>query len=81
MEISPRDRDVSSSADALALWLEAGEAPPPYRRLVVVLVGEFDRRTMEALAYSWHIPAQERRALHVATDQEQGLATRRRVDG
>jgi hypothetical protein len=72
MEISPVERGLSSSADEpVAAWMEAGDAPPSHRRLVLVLVGELDRRTTEALAYSWRIPAQERRALHVAIDQEQ----------
>jgi hypothetical protein len=52
-------------------WIAADPAPPEWRRLVLVLVGGFDRRTTDALAYSWRIPAHERRALHVATDERE----------
>jgi hypothetical protein len=47
-------------------------------RLVLVPVGEFDRRAVMPVEQAWHIPATERRALHVVTDEDAAseLATR-----
>lgn len=42
----------------------------PARRLVLVPVGELDRRVKTALETAWRIRARERRALHVAADEE-----------
>lgn len=50
-------------------WLDGDSAS---RRLVLVTVGRFDLRAMRPLEYSWRLPASDRRALHVATD-ERGL--------
>ena len=43
---------------------------PPTHRLVLVLVDRLDLRAERALEEAWRIPAQERRALHVAVDEE-----------
>ena len=40
------------------------------RRLLIVPVGRFDLRASEAFEYSWCVPAQEHRALHVASDEQ-----------
>lgn len=40
-------------------------------RLVLALVDRFDQRAIRPLEYAWRIPASERRALHVARDEEQ----------
>ena len=45
-------------------------APPDWRRLVLVLVDQFDRRATKTLEHAWRIPAHERRALHVALDEQ-----------
>ena len=43
----------------------------PSGRLVLVPVGQFDLRAVTPLEYAWRIPAEERRALHVATDEQE----------
>lgn len=47
----------------------SGSKVEPGRRLVLLLVGGYDRRATVALAQAWRIPARERRALHVAVDE------------
>jgi hypothetical protein len=39
------------------------------RRLVLVPVGRLDRRAVKPVEQAWRIPASERRALHVVTDE------------
>lgn len=43
---------------------------PPTHRLVLVLVDRLDLRAVRALEEAWRIPAHERRALHVAVDDD-----------
>lgn len=50
-------------------WDEDPRLPGDGRRLVLVLVDRFDLRAVHALEYAWQIPAHDRRALHVATDE------------
>jgi hypothetical protein len=42
----------------------------PARRLVVIPVGELDLRAATALDYAWRVSARERKALHVAVDED-----------
>lgn len=70
MSITPSRRNVSASFEELtASWEDETGPPVDRRRLVLVLVDRFDLRAMKALEYAWQIPAHERRALHVATDE------------
>jgi hypothetical protein len=39
------------------------------RRLVLVPVGAFDLRTARAVEHAWRVPAADRRAVHVASDE------------
>lgn len=66
----PGDSPRASVDGLAALGIGAEQALAQWR-LVLVLVGEFDLRTTAVLAYSWCIPAQERRAVHVTTDEAQ----------
>jgi hypothetical protein len=52
------------------------ESGMPPRRLVLVPVGRLDARAVKPLEQAWRVPAAERRALHVVTDQAhaEGLA-------
>ena len=49
---------------------DVGLTPSDSRRLVLVLVDQFDRRAALPIEQAWRIPAQERRALHVASDDD-----------
>jgi hypothetical protein len=51
------------------LWAELGEVDPR-RRLLLVPVGGFDRRATMPVEFSWRIAAADRRALHVAEDED-----------
>ena len=54
---------------AIIRGFEAEDAwPKAGSRLVLVPVGQFDRRVTESLAYGSAIPADDRRAVHVAID-------------
>jgi hypothetical protein len=46
-------------------------------RLVLVPVGTLDRRAVDPVEQAWRIPATERRALHVVTDEDAACALAR----
>ena len=55
--------------DDLTSWTNKSPSLSAARRLVVVLIERFDQRAIYPIERSWHVPAAERRALHVATDK------------
>jgi hypothetical protein len=66
--------DTPTGRPVVEPWLDlvpglAADGTAAARRLVLVPVGHFDLRATRPLEYSWRIPAGDRRALHVATDE------------